>query len=232
MSRRRVVALSCAALCAGLAWLAPEVLYLSVLASVDGRPQATRDTVPNAVLQAQWASVENGSMVMDRGGIWSYLLGWRHPTGLRVAGYVAEAYVRSRDLQRSWTTPVFRGHLRWKWTVGALAMWVARHWDARDATATWATSAPFGNGAVGVNAASAFYFNKTIQDLTDDEAALLAAVSYSPHMNDPACRPSAAKEARDKILGRMRAAGMLDDAATKRAIQQPIAVHSTCPGKM
>jgi membrane peptidoglycan carboxypeptidase len=171
-------------------------------------------------------------MVMDRGGIWSYLLGWRQPTGVRVAGYVAEAYVHGRELEHSWTTSVFRGHLRWKWTVWALAMWVARNWDAQDATATWATSAFFGNGAVGIQAASTFYFNKVIVDLTDDEAALLAAVNSSPRMNDPACRPDAAKEARDKILGRMRAAGMLDDAATQRAIGRPILVRSTCQSKM
>ncbi len=60
--------------------------------------------------------------------------------------------------------------------------------------------APYGGNIVGVGAASYFYFNKSAEQLSLGESALLAAIPNSPNLYRPDLNPQAAANARQKIL--------------------------------
>lgn len=84
--------------------------------------------------------------------------------------------------------------------------------------------APFGGNLEGVRAASFAYFGKEPRRLSIGEAALLVAIPQSPEMRRPDRFPSAAKRARNHVLQRMVAAGVIsrDDAERAMAERVPI----------
>src|SRR3990172_9126786 len=75
--------------------------------------------------------------------------------------------------------------------------------------------APFGGNLEGARAASLAYFGKEPRRLSVAEAALLVAIPQSPEMRRPDRFPQAARRARDYVLARMLAAGVIsaEDAA-------------------
>src|SRR6516165_5483422 len=80
------------------------------------------------------------------------------------------------------------------------------------------TLAPFGGNLEGVRAASLAYFGKEPLRLTLAEAALLVALPQSPEARRPDRSPVAARAARDRVLDRVAARGLIsaDDAATAK----------------
>ncbi|MFD0387331.1 transglycosylase domain-containing protein [Tistrella bauzanensis] len=76
-----------------------------------------------------------------------------------------------------------------------------------------------GYGAYGVGAAALEYFDKSLDELTPEEAAYLAALPKAPNNYHPIRRADAAKARRDWVLGRMAEDGYLtpQDAETARA---------------
>ena len=69
--------------------------------------------------------------------------------------------------------------------------------------------APYGGNLEGVRAASLAYFGKEPRRLTLGEAALLVALPQSPEARRPDRSPSAARAARDRVLDRVAASGVL-----------------------
>jgi len=69
--------------------------------------------------------------------------------------------------------------------------------------------APFGGNLEGVRAASLAYFGKEPRRLSVGEAALLVAIPQSPEMRRPDRWPEAARRARDHVLARVHAAGII-----------------------
>ena len=80
------------------------------------------------------------------------------------------------------------------------------------------TLAPFGGNLEGVRAASLAYFGKEPLKLTIAEAALLVALPQSPEARRPDRLPKAARAARDRVLDRLAARGVIsaDDAAAAK----------------
>jgi len=76
----------------------------------------------------------------------------------------------------------------------------------------------FGRGTYGVEAASRRFWNKSIQDVTADEAATLAAVAKSAKLFSPLNSPLTAKKRRDVILRCMLNQGFLTQAEFDKAI--------------
>ncbi len=76
----------------------------------------------------------------------------------------------------------------------------------------------FGNRAYGVGAAAEFYYGKTLDQLTLDEAASLASIPKFPSSGNPITNPERAKIRRDYVLQRMRELNHID-AATEVAAQ-------------
>ena len=84
------------------------------------------------------------------------------------------------------------------------------------------TLAPFGGNLEGVRAASLAYFGKEPAQLTAPEAALLVAIPRSPERLRPDRHPLAARRARDAVLQRMAAAGVISEQAFAEAAAEPV----------
>ena len=82
-----------------------------------------------------------------------------------------------------------------------------------------------GSGAYGVVAASLTYFNKSLDELTLDEAAYLAGLPKAPNNYNPARFPQAAKARRDWVLDRMEEDGVATGADIKAAKAAPLRVR-------
>ncbi len=84
------------------------------------------------------------------------------------------------------------------------------------------TLAPFGGNLEGVRAASLAYFGKEPHRLTVAEAALLVALPQSPEARRPDRSPKAARAARDRVLDRAAARGLINGADAEEAKREPV----------
>jgi len=84
------------------------------------------------------------------------------------------------------------------------------------------TLAPYGGNLEGIRAASLAYFGKEPRRLTLAQAALLVALPQSPELRRPDRYPGAAREARNRVLDRVLAAGVVPRDEVMRAKQQPV----------
>ena len=77
-----------------------------------------------------------------------------------------------------------------------LAVWLEHHLSKRDILQTYLDRVYMGGGTFGIQAASEFYFGKSVRDVSLPEAAMLAGLfkaptKYAPHINLPAARARA-----------------------------------------
>jgi penicillin-binding protein 1C len=113
-------------------------------------------------------------------------------------------------------------------TIGAKMVEMARalqlewRYDKETIFGIYLTLAPFGGNLEGVRAASLFYFGKEPDRLTDAEAALLVALPQSPEKLRPDRDTIAARAARDRVIARLAAVGLLGDRAAGEAAAQPV----------
>jgi penicillin-binding protein 1C len=84
------------------------------------------------------------------------------------------------------------------------------------------TLAPFGGNLEGVRAASLAYFGREPTHLTAAEAALLVALPRSPERLRPDRHPGAARIARDSVLERMAARGVISGQILAEAKADPL----------
>jgi penicillin-binding protein 1C len=82
--------------------------------------------------------------------------------------------------------------------------------------------APYGGNLEGVRAASLAYFGKEPKRLSIAEAALLAALPQSPEARRPDRHPAAARAARDLVLDRVFARGLIGLAEREGAKREPV----------
>ena len=79
-----------------------------------------------------------------------------------------------------------------------------------------------GSGAYGVAAAAQVYFNKSIDELTIEEDALLATLPKAPSKLDPRKNLEKAKDRRDWVIKRMVEEGFIEEKVGDLATEQPI----------
>jgi penicillin-binding protein 1C len=84
------------------------------------------------------------------------------------------------------------------------------------------TLAPYGGNLEGIRAASLAYLGKEPRKLSLAEAALLVALPQSPELRRPDRFPGAARAARDRVLDRVAAAGIVPADEIARARSQPV----------
>ncbi|HXP12652.1 MAG TPA: transglycosylase domain-containing protein, partial [Stellaceae bacterium] len=82
-----------------------------------------------------------------------------------------------------------------------------------------------GGGSYGVAAAAINYFGKSLDELTVEEAAFLAALPKAPNNYNPLRYPEAAKERRDYVIDRMLDAGFVTYDQAEAAKAKPIVLH-------
>ncbi len=82
--------------------------------------------------------------------------------------------------------------------------------------------APYGGNLEGIRAATLAWFGKEPGRLTPAQAALLVALPQAPEARRPDRDPAAAERARDRVLARAVAAGILDHEEAEAARREPV----------
>jgi penicillin-binding protein 1A len=82
-----------------------------------------------------------------------------------------------------------------------------------------------GRGSYGVAAAAINYFNKSLDELSLEEAAFLAAMPQAPARSDPLQHYERAKERRDYVINRMLEDHYISVEEARAAIANPIVTH-------
>ena len=103
-----------------------------------------------------------------------------------------------------------------------LALALERRLDKSQVLELYLKLAPFGGNIEGIRAASLTWFGKEPARLTPAEAALLVALPQSPEARRPDRHPKAARRARDRVLDRAVAAGVLAPAEAQAARSEPV----------
>ena len=112
--------------------------------------------------------------------------------------------------------------LRAKLRQAVRALGLERRLAKRDILDLYLALAPFGGNLEGVRAASFAWFGKEPARLSTAEAALLVALPQSPELRRPDRFPEAARRARDRVLARAAAEGVLTQAEVAAAREEPI----------
>lgn len=131
---------------------------------------------PFAVLRAAYQNVTNGRIVSGGSTISMQVARILHPHDRSFGGKLQQVL---RTLQLEW------------------------HLSKKQILQIYLNTAPFGGTIEGVEAASYTYLNKSANDLTHSEAALLAVLPQAPTRFRPDIHNEAAQQARDKVLNRL-----------------------------
>ena len=83
----------------------------------------------------------------------------------------------------------------------------------------------FGNTAYGVENAAQTYFHKPVDQLSLEEAAILAGLPQAPSRYSPVRNPKSAKERQIYVLNRMAEVGFIAKNMAEKAIQTPVKVY-------
>jgi penicillin-binding protein 1C len=115
----------------------------------------------------------------------------------------------------------------------AQALWalrLERHLGKQAILEQYLNRVPLGQGAVGVSAAAALYFDGSATRLSVGQAALLAGLASAPSSDNPLVAPARARERRATALRRMVAMGYLDAGESARGNAEPVLVtHGHAP---
>jgi membrane carboxypeptidase/penicillin-binding protein len=84
----------------------------------------------------------------------------------------------------------------------------------------------FGRGAYGVTAAASAHFNKTLSELTIDQAAFIAALARTPYVSRSKDRGT---ERRNVVIDKMLKAGVISEAQAHSAEERPLALLDQAP---
>jgi len=102
------------------------------------------------------------------------------------------------------------------------AMQIERYYTKEQIMEMYCNYIFLGGGAYGFEAASQYYFSKSLKDLTLEESALLAGLPKAPSLYSPTRDEKAALDRRNVVLFRMHEEGYITDDEYNRARQSKI----------
>lgn len=111
------------------------------------------------------------------------------------------------------------------------AIQIERKYSKAEILETYLNEIYLGPGVYGVEAASRYYFNKSVQELTLAEAALVAGLAQNAGLHSPYRDPEAARRRRNTVLVRMEDLGMITPAESAAAREEPIVVTDSRPAR-
>jgi penicillin-binding protein 1A len=112
-----------------------------------------------------------------------------------------------------------------KLTEMFLAVKMERELSKDEILALYLNKSFFGNRAYGIAAAAEFYYGKRLDELTLEQAAMLASIPKFPSSGNPIVNPRRAMVRRNYVLQRMRDEGFIDDEAYRQAVAEPDRAH-------
>ncbi|MEE8109806.1 MAG: PBP1A family penicillin-binding protein, partial [bacterium] len=112
-----------------------------------------------------------------------------------------------------------------------LALRIERTYSKEEILALYFNQIYLGSGAYGVEAAARTYFDKGVENLTLEEAALLAALPKAPSYLSPIRYPERARKRRDLVLRKMQELGYVSAERAREARRTPLNVVRATPAK-
>ena len=149
---------------------------------------------------------------------------WHDVTGRRIEGgsTITQQLARRLYLTQERT-------LKRKVQEAALAFWLELKFSKKEILARYLNTAYFGDGAYGVDAAAHRYFGKSAQQLSLNEAAMLAGLIRAPSQLEPDRNMAGAQERAGTVLDAMAETGAISQQQADEAKHQP-AVLRVAPG--
>ncbi len=114
--------------------------------------------------------------------------------------------------------------LQRKFNEGVKALEYERKYTKKQILEMYFNEVYFGNGAWGIVQAARLYFDKSPQELTEAECALLAGVPKAPARYNPLGKPATTRDRKNFILNRMAELKMITPSRAKQIRLRPIAV--------
>lgn len=182
-------------------------------------PQPSKRTVPELLSRTLWAYYFRGDGEPRLRPIFPFIVGsmvWAPDGSQSLAAGVARFYGRPERASQYMLHQL------------ALATWVSRNWSANDAISTYASHLWMGNDHIGAEDGAMRLFGKAVDQLSVPETALLVAMAGSPRRLNPFCHPQRAIEARESVLERMRATGLISETQFRGAAAAPLGVSGAC----
>ena len=140
---------------------------------------------------------------------------------LRVQNYSQGASTLTQQLARAiFLSP--RKTMTRKINEALVAFEIERRYSKDQIFTMYANKIPLGHGNYGVEAASRYYFGKSVKDLRLAEAALLAGIIQRPADQSPFRNPELARRRRSTALRRMVEAGYITEAERQAAEREPL----------
>ncbi|RJX16675.1 MAG: penicillin-binding protein 1A [Desulforudis sp.] len=112
-----------------------------------------------------------------------------------------------------------------------LAVQVERHYSKDEIFQMYLNWNYFGEGAYGIQSAAATYFGKSVQDLSIEEAAMLAGLLQAPSYYSPYQNYDAALQRRNIVLGLMARFGHITEEQAETAKNKTIKLSDTTPAE-
>jgi penicillin-binding protein 1C len=168
----------------------------ALIAYEDKRFFGHRGVDPRALGRAVWQLVRNGRVISGGSTLTMQVARLLEPRRARTLLVKLREMVRAVALERMLTK--------------------------QQILALYLSLAPYGGNLEGVRAASLAYFGKEPRRLTLGETALLVALPQSPEARRPDRLTEAARRARDRVLERLAAAGIVARDEIARAEAEPV----------
>ena len=196
---------------------------------VERRKVVPYDRIPKQLIQAFIASEDqrffDHSGVDLRGtlraAINTYVLRRKVQGGSSLTQQTAKALLISSEGFQEGT----RKSLRRKVRELILAFRLERAFTKQQILWLYLNGVYLGHHSYGVQAAAENYYRKNVDELTLEEAALLAGLPQAPSRYSPFSHPETAKERRRYVLRRMYEEGVIDAAERERASAAEVKVH-------
>ncbi len=103
-----------------------------------------------------------------------------------------------------------------------LTLQIERRYTKNEILELYLNQIYLGSGIYGVEAAAQTYFEKSVSDISLDEAALIAGLPKAPSVYSPINNPEKARKRRNIVLYQMLATKRIDQTAYENAISKPV----------
>ncbi|NGP44847.1 PBP1A family penicillin-binding protein, partial [Bacillaceae bacterium SIJ1] len=173
---------------------------------VQNRDPVTADHIPDHVKQA-FVAVED-SRFYDHHGLDLRSIGRAVVRNVQAGGKVEGGSTITQQLAKNVFLSADKTWLR-KAKEAVIALQLENRYSKEKILELYLNRIYFGHGAYGLGAAANTYFGKTVDELTVDEGALLAAIPKAPTHYSPIEQPDSALERRNLILSLMADQGFL-----------------------
>ena len=178
----------------------PKNLQEAFIAVEDARFYQHNGIDPRGILRAVWANITNRGVAEGGSTITQQLA---------KNAYLSQEQTIKRKIQE-----VF------------LALQIERNYTKNEILELYLNQIYFGQGAYGVEAASQVYFNKSVEDLTLPEAAMLAGIPKSPNYYSPLNNLKASQERKNVVLAQMEKYGYINSSTAAKARDEKITIST------